>query len=203
MLVDQLTFLGLDKPREAEVKVPCSIGELSGKREIYDPLLDLVAAGPVSVAQVRADPSFAGKPLNEVLQALTLLVAAGHIHPEVPGGATALSRAAARRANREIIRLNGTGAAITQLVAPAIGGTIGIDFAESLALGALLDGPAPDPSEQVALLAALLARTGRGVSHNGRPPQTDAEALAALQHIVHTVTERRAPLYRSLGIRAD
>jgi SAM-dependent methyltransferase len=203
VLMDQLTFLGLGKPREAEVKVQCSIGELSGKREIYDPLLDLVAAGPVTVAQVRADPGFAGKPLSEVMQALTLLVAAGHIHPEVPGGATAPSRAAARRANREIIRMNATGAGITQLVAPAIGGTIGIEFAESLALGALLDGPAPDPSEQVALLAALLARAGRGVTHNGRPPQNDAEALAALQHIVHTVGVQRAGLYQSLGIRPD
>jgi hypothetical protein len=41
------------------------------------------------------------------------------------------------------------------------------------------------------------------VTHNGRPPQTDAEALAALQHIVHTVGVQRAGLYQSLGIRPD
>jgi SAM-dependent methyltransferase len=201
MLLDELVFLGLGKPREAEVKVQCSIGELNGKPEIYDPLLDLLAEGPLTVPRVRASPAFAGKPLNEVLQALTLLVAAGHIHPAVAGGPTEAGRDAARRANAEIVRMNAAGANVTQLVAPAIGGTIGTDFGETLALGALLGDSVPAAAEQVARLAFLLGRSGRPMLYQGRPPTTEAEALAALQELVRVVGVQRAPLHRALGIR--
>jgi hypothetical protein len=203
MLLDELVFLGLGKPREAEVKVQCSIGELNGKPEIYDPLLDLLAEGPLTVPRVRASPAFAGKPLNEVLQALTLLVAAGHIHPAVAGGPTEAGRDAARRANAEIVRMNAAGANVTQLVAPAIGGTIGTDFGETLALGALLGDSVPAAAEQVARLAFLLGRSGRPMLYQGRPPATEAEALAALHELVRIASVERAPLHRALGIRPD
>ena len=76
---------------------------------------------------------------------------------------------------------------VTQLVAPEIGGTIGVEFAETLALGPLLEDAAPDEAAQVALLAALLARNGRGLMHQGQPPRTEAAALAALHDLVRRV----------------
>ena len=46
-------------------------------------------SGRLSVRQARATPTFAERPLVELMQAFTLLVAGGYGHPMLPDGGTA------------------------------------------------------------------------------------------------------------------
>ncbi|WP_048862572.1 class I SAM-dependent methyltransferase, partial [Acidisphaera rubrifaciens] len=161
-LLDAVHFVDLGRHREAEVKVACSIGQLSGRPEIYDPLLDRLAAGPLSVAEAREMSPFAGRPIQELVQALLMVTAAGYAHPVAAGAGSPAARAAGRRANAEIARLNRLGGAIPHLVAPASGASVLADLAETLAVGALLAGAPRDEQALATEVDTALAATGRG-----------------------------------------
>ena len=120
------------------------IGNVTGRPEVYQPLLSMLDAGPLSVRQARASPAFAGRPLVELMQAFTLLVAGGYAHPMLPDGGTTAGHEAARRLNLAIARANANAADLPRLAAPAIGSAIGVDILETLLVGELLAGKPAD-----------------------------------------------------------
>jgi hypothetical protein len=176
------------------------IGSVTGRPEVYEPLLSLLEAGTLSVRQAREAPALAVRPLTELMQAFTLLIAGGYAHPMLPiGGATARNEAA-RRLNLAIAQANANAADLPRLAAPAIGSAIGADILETLLVGELLAGKPADVGDLVAQLVGLLGRSGRSVQRDGKPVSDPSETMQIVTEAVVGLLERRVPLLRRLGV---
>jgi hypothetical protein len=89
MRLHELTIAGLGVAMpEAGPTFATPMGNVTGRPEIYRPLLSMLESGQVSVEQATQSPAFVGRPLVELLQAFSLLIAGGYAHPVLPGGGT-------------------------------------------------------------------------------------------------------------------
>jgi len=200
-MLESLTLVGLGQQvPEGGPTFPTPIGNVTGRPEIYQPLLDMLETGPISVREVRALPAFAERPLVELMQAFTLLVSGGYAHPMMPDGGSAAGREASARFNQAIARANADASDLPRLVAPAIGSAIGVDVLETLLVGALLNGRPAEVDTLADELAVVLGRSGRSVQHQGKPVTDPVEARQMLTEAIRGIMERRVPILRSLGM---
>ena len=176
------------------------IGNVTGRPEVYQPLLSMLDAGRLSVRQARESPAFAGRPLVELMQAFTLLVAGGYAHPMLPDGGTTAGHEAARRLNLAIARANANGADLPRLAAPAIGSAVGADVLETLLVGRLLAGKPADVGALAGELMGVLTRGGRSVQRDGKPVPDVAETLVIVTEAVQSLIEKRLPILRRNGV---
>ena len=203
-LLDGMTLAGMGMAvPEGGATFATPIGNVTGRPEVYQPLLSMLEAGPLSVRQARESPAFAGRPLVELMQAFTLLVAGGYAHPMLPDGGTTAGHEAARRLNLAIARANANGADLPRLVAPAIGSAVGADVLETLLVGELLAGKPADVGALASELLGILGRGGRSVQREGKPVTDAAEALRIVTEAVAGMLERRVPLLRGIGVLTD
>jgi SAM-dependent methyltransferase len=200
-LMERLVLCGLGQPvPEGGATFATPIGSVTGRPEVYQPLLAMLEAGPIDIGQVRQAPGFAERPLVEVLQAFTLLVAGGYAHPMLPESGTPAGHEAARRLNLAIARANATAADLPRIAAPAIGSAVGGDIIESLLVGELLAGKPTDVGALTNELVGMLGRSGRSVQRDGTPVTDPAETRRIVTEAVVGMLERRVPVLRRLGV---
>ncbi|HSZ88487.1 MAG TPA: class I SAM-dependent methyltransferase [Acetobacteraceae bacterium] len=201
MLLEDLTLAGMGMAvPEGGITFATPIGNVTGRPEVYEPLLTMLEAGALSVREARAAPAFAGRALVELMQALTLLVAGGYAHPMLPSDGAAGRHEAARRLNLAIARANANAGDLPRLAAPAIGSAIGADILETLLVGELLAGQPADVGGLAARLVELLGRSGRSVQRDGKPVSDPSETMQIVTEAVVGLLERRVPLLRRLGV---
>ena len=200
-MVEALSLVGLGQVvPEAGASFATPIGNVTGRPEVYGPMIEMLATGPISIGRLREAPQFAGRPAAELVQALTLLVAGGYAHPMLPAGGTASGRKAASRLNQAIAQANTTGGDLPRLAAPAIGSAVGTDVLETLVVGALLAGQKADAASLLANALAVLAKSGRSVQREGKPVTDAAEARQIVSDAIAGILERRLPVLRGLGV---
>ena len=205
-LLDAITLVGLDKPIEDEISFGSTIGTITGKTEIYRPLIERLAHGPVTIGEIRAQPMFSALSSAEPINAVALLVSGGYALPVLPAGpAQAAAVAASRRLNDAIARTNARGGEIAQLVSPVLGSAVGTNLIESLVLGALsqaqADGKAaPDDAILVSHVRHLLASTGRNLRHDATTITDPAEIDRVFGQLVANARGRFAGILGRLGL---
>ena len=200
-LLDAMVLVGMGMAvPEAGITFATPIGTVTGRPEVYQPLLAMLDAGPLGVRQARASATFSSRPLVELMQAFTLLIAAGYAHPLLPEGGSATGREAARRLNLAIARANTNAADLPRLAAPAIGSAFGADILETFLVGELLAGKPGDVGALATEIVALLGRSGRSVQRDGKPVTDPAVTLRIVTEAVVGMLERRVPLLRRLGV---
>jgi SAM-dependent methyltransferase len=200
MMLDELTIapMGLTVPDPITFATP--IGIVTGRTEIYRPLFDLLAQGPVSLRQAREAEPYTGRPLMELLQAITLMMAGGYAHAVLRGGVTAPARQATQRLNQAIAAANAHGAELQRVVAPLIGSTLQVDLLETLMVGDLLSGRPADIDGLTTSVLSGLERSGRAMQREGKPVTDLDEIRAMAAEVVHRFLERRVPVLRTLGV---
>ncbi len=176
------------------------IGTVTGRPEVYDPMLELLATGPLSIGRLRETAQFAGRPLVELLPAFTLLVAGGYAHPMLPPGVASAGQEPARRFNQAVAQVNASGGDLPRLAAPAIGSSVGSDLLETIVVGALLAGRPADLESLSTEVLAVLAKSGRNVQQEGKPVTDAATARPIVAEAISVVLERRVPVLRHLGV---
>ncbi len=200
-LLEAMTIVGLGQPLpEGGPKFATPIGSVTGRPDIYQPLVSMLQSGPLTVRQAREAPAFVGHPLVELVQAFTLLVAGGFAHPLLPVGGTSAGCEASRRLNLAIARANANAAELPRLVAPAIGSVIGADVLETFFVGELLAGRPPETDALVTPLLAALTRSGRSVQREGKPVTDPAETMRMVSEAIDSLIEKRVPVLRQLGV---
>src|SRR5208283_398470 len=163
---------------KGEVTFPSSLGQLKGRPEVYDAVLDRLAQGSVTVQELRRLPVFDGRPPGEALQSAAVLAAGNYAYPRVSDALLEMAREPARRLNRAFARRNELGASIAHLVAPALAATVPADMVDPIAVARLLDGAAEDESALTGYVVDALRRTGRTINRDGKPIE-DPDAMRA------------------------
>lgn len=197
--LETLTIAACDTLPPGDLRFECALGHINGRHEIYDPLIERLAEGPLSMAEARRLPCLLQAPLAEAMQTFALLVSSGRALPVLDRHAHGV---AARRLNAAFARRNGLGAEIHVLAAPVLGGGVNTDAMESLLVGDLLAGVPADAELLAERLYTALTGTGRAVRRAGTPVSDPAEARALVRESVDGLLAQRVPLLRRLGVLA-
>ena len=195
-----IASLGVKMPEDGPI-FTAPIGDVTGRPEIYQPLMDMLESGQVSVEQAMQSPAFASHPWVELLQAFSLLIAGGYAHPVLPPSGTDARRSICRRLNLAIAQTNAHAADLPQLVSPVIGSAVGGDILETLIAGVLLnDGWHGDEAALTTELLSVLGRTGRSVRRDGQPITDPADRARVVGEAVAAFLGKRLPVLRNLGV---
>ncbi len=200
-LLDALCFVRVATLPAGEVSFTTAIGTFTGRPEVYQPLLALLAGGPVTLGAVRQHQAYAARTIGDVLQALMLLVNGGLIHPMLPEPAA--GQATARALNRAIARANANGADLVRLAAPAVGSVIGSEMTETLVVGQLLEGGAVDEAALATRVLDVLRHSGRKLQREGKVVEDPGESMRLAGELVGTTLGARLELLRLLGVVGD
>jgi SAM-dependent methyltransferase len=175
-------------PDQVDLKFKTGFGEVTGKEEVYRPIVDQIAKGPLKIADLhKAVP---GMNMGSLLQSLTLLAHGGAVGFYVPdadsGPAVAFNQALAERV--------ACGAPYRYMALPGIGSGISLDEIQWMAVDAYAKGEAV-PAGVAKRLKALnksLVRDGQAVA------QGDA-TVRELETRLGPFVEKTLPMIRRLG----
>jgi SAM-dependent methyltransferase len=198
-MVEALSVGRVGQVPEGGITFATSFGPVTGRPEIYAPLLALLERGPLSVGQASVALGFGGRPAPDVLQAIALLVHGGYAHPLLPGGDTAAASNSVHGLNRAIARATADGMDMLRLVSPVLGAALPENMIETLVVGELLAGRAAEIEPLADAVAGLLTRGGHTVQRDGMPV-TDAAEVRKLVADGVCRTLVRVPLLRELGV---
>jgi SAM-dependent methyltransferase len=193
-----MRFLLAAPPQRVGFRFEGPLGELIGRDDFYRPLVDRLAQGEASLAQLRALPAFGGAGAASLVECLALLVHSGQVlaraAPAPQDGAPA------RRFNRVVVEAARAGGLYGWLAAPAARTGIRVDDFGLLTLGALLDGAAGGAEDAARHGLAVVKALGRRPSDGTRRLDDDGEALAFLAARMARILEQDVPVWRRLGI---
>jgi Predicted methyltransferase regulatory domain len=199
-LLDQLGFAWTGTAAADPITINTPLGQVQGKAEIYQPLMAMLEAGPLSVRTAREIPPFAGRPLQELLQALTLITSAGYAHPGLAGGDRAEARAGAARLNQALARMGEQGGELTRLVSPVLGTAFVVDLLEQFAVAGIMSGKPAELASLSQVVIDSLGRAGRTMQRDGQPVADPREARKIVETEVARMLETRQTLWRLWGV---
>ena len=195
-LLETFRFTRIGTLPDGEISFTTPVGTLTGRPEVYTPLLTTLRQGPASISDLRrADPA---RTTGDIVQALMLLIGAGHIHPMLPDPTA--GAATTRALNRWIAQANGAGADMPRLAAPAIGSMLPVDLLETLVVGQLLDGAAEDAPSLARHMLAQLSHSGRSLQRDGQKLEDPREVEQHARKLAQDILTTRVPLLRALGV---
>jgi hypothetical protein len=196
MLSEMRFALGVGRG-SATLKFPIAIGEVNGIPDLYTPMLDLLADKIVSFDELVALPAFGEQRLGLLLQCLCLLVDSGQAFPITSPPAD--DHEPAQRFNRVLVENAKAGRFYGALASPVVRSGIRVNELGLLALDALFEGKADDPTVAAQHVFAALKKIDRRPTRDGRTIEDDADAVQVLEESCRAILES-FPTWRRLGI---
>lgn len=187
--------LSMHRP-DVPLKVVGGLGEAAMQPEVYGPFLDALASGPKTLRSMQAVPAITELGWARTIQAMSILVGSGHVHPCLDEKNDAKRRESTRRFNRAVMEQARHSHDIQALASPVTGGGINVDRFEQLFLLARQN-KQPDPP---ALVWQNLTALGQRLIRDGKPIETTEDNQAELKSRYATFMEKRLPVLEQLGI---
>lgn len=198
-MLDGIHIVGTGREKEQNIQIPTGIGQLGLRHDIYGPILERLAQGPMTLLELRQTKALAPQPLSETLQAVAFLMTGGLAHPTIGPAADPAAVATARALNGAIAAANASGAAHVVLASPLTGSGIAADFAETLILPEIMAGRG-NPEALVDYIIGRLSYTGRSVVKDGKPVTDQAAARTEMAATVNRLLAEREGLWKRLGL---
>ena len=171
-------------------------GEVNLKPEAYEPLLDVLAGGPKTLAELQRQPTLAQQPPASLVESLQVLGALGYLQAGRPTSCKARNAAVSRAFNQAILQRALAGQDMTTLASPVLGSGINLALTDQLFLLAAQQS-AKDPA---AFVWSKLSAMGRRLLHEGQPLNDEAANLAKLREMSEPFSRDTLPLCRNLGL---
>jgi hypothetical protein len=161
------------------------------------PLLDALANGARTVAQLVTDPKVAELGWGRLQEALTVLVGGAQLQPALDEAGDAARLVGAKAFNRAVIARARSSDQWRFLTSPITAGAIFLGRTSQLFLLAREDGAADPP----AFVCETLLAHGVGLTKDdGTALSTAEENLAELRSLFVIFNEKQLPLLQSLGL---
>ena len=191
----------LTTPRdEVALKVTGALGEASLNEPVYGPVLQALADHQVkTIAQVEKQVAGSQVSFGQLLQAVHVLMAAGHI-ASVQAEATITAASASSKALNRHIQHKSLGTAdLSYLASPVTGGGIVVGRFAQLFLAALVEGK-KNPSDWAQYVWQILSAQGQRIIKEGNTLQSAEENLKELQVQAEEFAQKRLPILRALKV---
>ena len=184
---------------DRDFKLQGPLGEVAGQKALYAPLVEALAAQPMTIAALARLPAFAERPFATLLQALLLLLHAQVILPLYHDG-KGKNGEAARAFNRAITARLRVGETYNYLASAAAGTGIAATYTEQMAYLALAENPRMDPKGFPAFAWPIMQQTGQRLVKEGRTLDSEAENVAELEVQARTIWTVKLPIWRALHV---
>lgn len=173
------------------------IAKLTGKPELYAPLVDALAQQPRTFGELLSLPAFGEPQANTLEECLILLVHSGQVLPAMQPAAA--DPKPAQRFNRVVVDAAREGRVYDSLACPVTRTGIPVTDFGLLALAAGFDGKARDHVEAARYALSILKRLERRPRRGGQPIEDDQDATEFLAEHMRPILDEAIPLWRQLG----
>lgn len=185
---------------DISLKISGSLGEVSLKQDVYDPLLDLMSDFlPRSLAEIETALLPRGFNFNQVLQSVIILVGAGHF-ASVQNESEIAASVPSTTALNSLFQNKARGSSeVAYLASPVTGGGASVTRFQQLFLASIAQG-ATTPDEWAHATWQTISKQGHRVVKNGVTLQTVEENLDELKEQARTFAEKRVSALKALQI---
>ena len=192
-------ILVLTVPRTAATaSIHTAMGEVKGRAELYGPILDQLAAGPVRAAQLLAQLTGPERTAAAVLQAVGLLIHSGQVKMVRADAQT--DWAPARRLNVALTREIAAGRTVRVLAAPAIGTGVAADLCGFGLVAARERDLWLDADTIARTTWKMIESTSIRPMRDGKFHRQESEALPYLREAAERLLAEKRGLFEMLGI---
>lgn len=186
-------FAPLVRRHAMSTKLQTPLGEATGHKALYEPVLDQLAQGRITVGEL-VDAT--GRGLDEVVQACSALLASGQVYT-APGRREGTC---ARDLNAALTERAVLGGPYRDLAAPDLGVSIPATDIEMVALDELARRRIDGARQLAEALWARFKPAGRFLVRDGETLTTDRANLDELQTRAEALLSEREPVWRALGL---
>lgn len=160
-------------PKEDQLTIPTSFGELTLKREFFGPVVNALTDGPMTIGALMDVPAIQKQGVNAAIQSMMLLVQHNAVSV---ARQTKADAGIAQRFNAALARAVCEGAPYGQVAVPTLGSGLSIPDSDFMLLDAWLERPGCDARTLGKGLVARLKRLGRRLSEDGKALDESAHA---------------------------
>ncbi len=190
-ILQNMAFVLTVLPHLVKLEHQTTAGQVQLQANLYLPVVDNLAQGPVTVAELAARLAPQGITLPQIGQALIVLMGLGYAHLVVGEGGLLTTE----RFNRVVVERAELAPDVQFLASPVIGNGVKVSHLELLFLLA-------EQRQQplVAFVWQMLSRRGLQLTHEGRVLDTPEATLAFLGEQAVQFEQQGKPLLQRLGI---
>jgi SAM-dependent methyltransferase len=186
----------LTSPRDdVELSFDTSLGRFQLRGEIYQPVIDAFASGPLTLREVVERVAETRLGWASLTDAIKVLVGQGHLAPALPADDAAARQQSAQAFNAAVTARAKETTSLGYLASPVTGGGVRVDRLTQLYLQAKRKGIA----EPASLLASLVAAGGESFAKDGKELSAD-EVRDEIAARIAAIENRVMPLLGRLGI---
>jgi SAM-dependent methyltransferase len=191
--------LTLLMPRDqVTLAVKLVFGEVTGRADIYVPVLDALAKHQHTLAELSVLPALAGQTLSNLAQIAAILTASGQTALYFSGAAKEPT-GPAHKMNRALADCARYGDDYQALASPLLGNGISANFIERLIYLCIAQNPRKIDIAAIARqIWPVIANQGRRMTKEGKALETEEENLAELTEQIKTITAVKLPIWQQL-----
>jgi SAM-dependent methyltransferase len=197
-ILSRLRFALAVPRKNVSFKFAVPTGEVTGIKEIHQPVADLLADKIASFDELLALPPFGPEKIGILVDCLTLLVSSGQVLPIL--APTAVDKEPAWRFNRMIVENFKSGRLYANLASPVAGTGIWVSEFGLLALAAMFEGRGDDAVASATHALAVLKNSGRLPMRDGKLIEDESQGIAFLEQHLQPILEDVVPIWRRLGV---
>ncbi len=189
-------FALLTPAKDVPLKATFTVGEVNLQEQIYRPVIDRLAKGPASIADMLDDGALAAIGFQKILQAITVLCAMGHAAPCVDEKAEAAARDSTGRFNAAVLERSRYVDDLQALASPVTGSGVSASRFDRLFLLAQRSGE----RDLAGFAWSILQAHNERLLKDGKTLESSDDNLQELRSRQAEFEGGRGPVYASLGI---
>lgn len=198
-LLEQKLMLVAHRP-DIQLKITGALGESTMSDAIYGPILDLLGDYQAkTIGQMEALLKDKGIVRAQLLQAMMVLVGAGHVAAVQDSQAITAVKKQTQSLNRHLMQKARSSNEISYLASPVTGGGVLVGRILQLFILAMTQG-AKQPSDWAKFVWQIFALQGQALLKEGKPIPTPEENIAELTRQAEEFAAKQLPVLKALQI---
>jgi len=188
-------------PKE-EVKLEFTVGpgKLAAKEKIYGPVVEALAASPLTIAELNGLPGLKQTPIGSVMEMCLLFIHSGQFHLVSDGGKGEAHEPAERFNQVVLKRAIMGGAHNAMLASPIIGSGVGLNLVQMIATHVIMQQPTIQFDTLVNEVWKSMESQGRRFVKEGRTLESVEENMKELSDRMRNFADRRLPILKMLKV---
>jgi len=198
--IQKLKFCLIVQKEEVKLEFNVGYGKVTGREEVYRPVIDALAASPMTIGELNALPELKGRPVASILEICLLLMHSTQAHL-ISEGAKGKAQETARRFNQTILRRAVMGGASAGIIAsPVIGNGVNLDLVQMIAAQVFIQQPTIQFNSLINEVWKVMESQGRKFIKEGKVLETVEENQKELSDKMRDFVDRRVPLLKMLKV---
>jgi len=185
---------------EVKLDFHVGFGNVKGKEDLYRPIIDALAASPMTIGELNALPDLKPRPVTSILEICLMLMHSAQAHL-ILDGAKGKAQETARRFNQAILRRVVMGGSSTGILAsPVIGSGVNLSLVQMIAAHVFMQQPTIQFNTLVDGVWKIMESQGRKFIKEGKTLETVEENLKELSDKLRDFVDKRLPLLKMLKV---